>query len=171
MKESVPRLVPEEPLPPYAFVPGRFPHPISDSEGHRFGVELAAEKIDPERWQQSRIYLLGLDLFNRGYYWESHVAWESLWLGCGRKGVTAAFLKGLIKLAAAGVKAREGRPQGVRSHCGRAANLWQGVCGALRPEARFFMGLAIADLVALAQAIERNGWPEPPPLLVPDMKS
>ena len=34
---------------------------------------------------------------------KSHVAWESLWMACGRKGAVADFLKGLIKLAAAGV--------------------------------------------------------------------
>ena len=171
MSRAVPRLVPEEPLPAYAFVPGQFPHPISDPQGHRFGAGLAAEKIEPERWQECRIYLLGFDLFNRGYYWESHVAWESLWLGCGRKGVAADFLKGLIKLAAAGVKACEGKPAGVKSHSSRAAKLWQGVRRVPKRESPFFMGLAIAELVALAEAIEQNGWPDPPPLLVPDLKS
>ena len=32
-------------------------------------------------------------------------------LACGRKGVVADFMKGLIKLAAAGVKALEARPR------------------------------------------------------------
>ena len=42
-------------------------------------------------------------MFNGGFYWES-LAWESLWLACGRKGVVADFLKGLIKLAAGMLK-------------------------------------------------------------------
>src|SRR4051794_23916492 len=31
------RLLPDEPLPPYSFVPGRFPHPVRDPAGHSFG--------------------------------------------------------------------------------------------------------------------------------------
>jgi hypothetical protein len=172
MSGPIPRLVPDEALPPYAFVPGRFPHPISDPDGHRFGAGLVASaNLDPDRWQQSRLYLQGFDLFNRGYYWESHVAWESLWLACGRKGVAADFLKGLIKLAAAGVKAMEAKPAGVRSHCGRAADLWRGVSRSLEPETVFFMGLNVTDLIHTAEAIERSGWPQPPPLLLPKMKT
>src|SRR4051794_21689442 len=100
------RLVPDEPFPPYAFVPDRFPHPTSDSAGHSLGKEPPVPpQVDPESWQQCRPYLFGIDLYNGGYYWESHVAWESLWIACGRKGTVADLLKGLIKLAAAGVKA------------------------------------------------------------------
>jgi hypothetical protein len=55
-----------------------------------------------------RAYLRGIDLFNFGYWWESHEAWEGLWRACGRRGPAADFLKGLIKLAAAGVKASTG---------------------------------------------------------------
>ena len=125
-EKQVTRLVPDEPFPPYAFVPGRLPHPTSDPAGHSFGKEPAEpRKVDPERWHECRPYLYGIDLFNGGYYWESHVAWESLWMACGRKGVVADFLKGLIKLAAAGVKALEGKAEGVRSHAGRAAELWR----------------------------------------------
>src|SRR5436190_73921 len=128
----VPRLVPEEPLPPYAFVPGRFPHPESDPAGHSFGSDRApTAALDPERWEASKPYLYGLDLFNAGFYWESHVAWESLWLAAQRKGVVADFLKGLIQLAAAGVKHAEGKPQGVQSHASRAAELWREVAQSL----------------------------------------
>jgi type II secretory pathway pseudopilin PulG len=51
-EKQVTRLVPDEPLPAYAFVPGRFPHPISDPAGHSFGKEPAVPpQVDPERWQ------------------------------------------------------------------------------------------------------------------------
>src|SRR5947209_2469534 len=77
------RLVPHRPFPPYSFVPGRFPHPTSDSTGHSFGVEpFLPTSLDPQHWGESETYLYGIDLFNGRYYWESHVAWESLWLGC-----------------------------------------------------------------------------------------
>lgn len=76
--QPVPRLVPNEPFPPYSFVPGRFPHPESDPTGHSYGfVRSPTTPLDPKRWQESRTYLYGLDLFNAGFYWESHVAFEA----------------------------------------------------------------------------------------------
>jgi len=68
---------------------------------------------DPANWQASAEYLRGIELFNHGYYWESHEVWESLWHAAGRTGPIADFLKGLIALAAAGVKVREGKAAGV----------------------------------------------------------
>ncbi len=118
------RLVPDQPFPPYSYVTGQFPHPIRDPQGHSFGV--AAErcpKPDADRWFECRPYLYGLDLFNFGYYWEAHETWEQIWHAAGRSGPLADFIKGLIKLAAAGVKARERRPEGVRRHALRAAEL------------------------------------------------
>jgi uncharacterized protein len=166
--EPIIRLVPDEPFPPYAFVPGRFPHPTSDPKGHSFGVSPPIPpRVEPERWQECRPYLYGIDLFNGGYYWESHVAWESLWLACGRKGVVANFLKGLIKLAAAGVKALEGMPEGVKSHSSRAAELWRSVNRSLEADHDFFMGFRIEGLIELAEMIHQNGWPAQPPLLTP----
>ena len=75
-------------------------------------VEALADLRD---WQENRIYLGGIDLFNHGYYWEAHEMWEALWHRTGGDAVTAMFLKGLIKLTAAGVKIREGNPRGTAS--------------------------------------------------------
>ena len=114
------RLVPDVPLPPYSFVPGHRPHPVSDPAGHSFGTAPPTPpEFDPAAWATNRTYLYAIDLFNHGYYWEAHEAWESLWHACGRTGRIADFLKGLIKLAAAGVKVREGRPAGVVGHARR----------------------------------------------------
>lgn len=158
----VPRLVPDLPFPPYAFVPGRAPHPKSDPKGHSFGVESEeVAPLDPERWWESRPYLFGLDLFNGEFFWEAHEQFEGLWLACGRRGIVADFLKGLIKLAAAGVKHREGRPEGVRSHAGRAAKLFSAI------DAEIFLGLRVADLVLLADRIHENGWPVSSFVLLP----
>jgi hypothetical protein len=166
----VPRLVPDEPFPPYAFVPGRSPHPTSDPAGHSFGIEpVVPPRVEPERWHECRPYLYGIDLFNAGYYWESHVAWESLWMACGRKGVVADFLKGLIKLAAAGVKALEGKPEGVKSHSGRAPELWREVIRSLGSRRDFFMGFRIEDLIGTAKTVHKNGWPAQPPMLFPTL--
>jgi hypothetical protein len=159
-----PRLLPDVPLPAYTFVPGRTPHPISDPVGHSFGAASPPPPLppDPERWRECLVHLHGLDLFNHGFFWESHVEWESLWLACGRKGEAADFLKGLIQLAAAGVKHLEGRLDGVRSHARRAAELFRTT--ARRRER--FLGLRLADLTATAEKVDRFGWPATPPLLV-----
>lgn len=149
------RLLPDEPFPPYSFVPGRSPHPMSDPAGHLFGKPLERPPApDPDRWQESRVYLRGVDLFNHGFYWEAHEEWESLWHACGRAGPTADFLRGLIKLAAAGVKVREGIPQGVASHAARAGAIFQNAAQRIGgDEARFF-GLRLRDLVAYSRAVE-----------------
>ena len=150
---GLPRYLPEVEFPPYAYVPGLFPHPVADPTGHSFGVEAAAASLpDPERWQTCREYLHGIDLFNHGYYWESHEEWESLWHACGRTGTTALFLKALIKLAAAGVKVREGRTRGVQSHAQRAAELFGQVADEVGPNGAKYMGLNLPELVRNAEA-------------------
>src|ERR1700758_4469822 len=142
MTTMIPRLLPERAFPPYAFVPGRLPHPHTDPAGHSFGVApLPADPLEEGDWQRCRDYLRGIDLFNHGYYWEAHEAWEGLWHACGRTGLTADFLKGLIKLAAAGVKARAGNPGGARSHARRAAELLRATAARLGEGVRTFMGL------------------------------
>ncbi|MBA4020028.1 MAG: DUF309 domain-containing protein [Pirellula sp.] len=65
----------------------------------------------------------GVDLFHAGYYWEAHETWEALWHAVGHHGPIADLLKGLIKLAAGGVKVLERVPNGVTRHCRRAAEL------------------------------------------------
>ena len=98
------------PLPPYTYVPGRTPHPISDPRGHGFmGMTIGDGDVDLARWRGCTAYCYGVDLFNEGFYWEAHEVWETLWRRAGRTGPLADFLKGLIKLAAALVKARQGR--------------------------------------------------------------
>lgn len=123
---STPRYCPSRNLPPYSYVPGLAPHPISDSRGHSFGMDgPAARPLAESSYATNDSYLFAIDLFNHGYYWEAHEEWERLWHLAGRTGSTADFLKGLIKLAAAGVKLREGRLAGVKQHGNRSAELLQ----------------------------------------------
>jgi predicted metal-dependent hydrolase len=152
-----PRLLPDEPLPPYAYVPGHFPHPYSDPLGHSYQQPAPQPPPpDPARWADCRVYLQAVDLFNHGYYWEAHEAWEALWHACGRHGVLADFFKGLIQLAVSGVKIREGRPEGVRAHAERAAQLFMDVVKAV-PEEKGWMGLVPADLAVAAASIAASG--------------
>ncbi len=104
-------------LPPYTYVPGGpWPHP-NRSKG------AASDPIPQPHGDVagSPLFRRGVELFDAGYYWEAHEAWEVLWHAAGRRGPTADVLRGLIKLAAAGIKVRERREPGVRTHARRAA--------------------------------------------------
>ncbi len=150
---NIPVLVPDRPLPPYSYVPSKFPHPISDPAGHSFGQQpKELSYIDQDQWQSCKSYLHGIDLFNHGYYWESHESWEVVWNAAGREGEVADFLKGLIKLAAASVKAREGSANGIARHATRGDRLFSKI----EPKSPILMGLSLAELRAFAQTIVAN---------------
>ncbi|MFK7820497.1 MAG: DUF309 domain-containing protein [Planctomycetaceae bacterium] len=106
-------------FPPYTYVPGHAPHPISHPDGHMRDTTL------PETWSNADYFEWGRRLFNNGFYWEAHEAWEHLWLELGRTTPEAMLVKGLIKLAASGVKCREGNAVGAIRHATRAAELLQ----------------------------------------------
>ena len=156
-KSPPPRLVPGRPFPAYAYQPGRTPHPTRDPGGHSSGMaQEALEPPDPERWRACGDYLYGIDLFNHGFYWEAHEAWEDLWVACGRRGPTAMFLQALINLAAAGFKARWGNPRGMRANAETARRLFKSAAGQIGSTESGFMGFdpwALADIAAaIAQA-------------------
>jgi hypothetical protein len=140
------------PLPPYRHIPGQTPHPVSDSAGHSHGhATEAPQPLTEANWHSHETWLYAADLFNHGYYWEAHEAWESLWHAAGRLGPEADFFKGLIKLAAAGVKQFEQRPAGVRRHAVRAAELLAPLIG----EERF--GLSVGTVHRAAAEIALSG--------------
>jgi predicted metal-dependent hydrolase len=67
-------------------------------EGY-FGVhgderEAYLESLTPEALLQ-----LGIDLYNAGYYWNAHEAWEQVWLDSERE--MRGFYQGLIQVTAA----------------------------------------------------------------------
>jgi uncharacterized protein len=143
---------PESSLPPYTYVPGGpWPHPTASPKGHSWGLEnTPVSPIMTDRWESSRPYLRGIELFNAGYYWEAHESWEALWHAHGRRGATAGVLQGLIKLAAAGVKIRERRPGGVCTLASRAAVHFENS----RLEAgRYQLGLDLDEWIERARAI------------------
>jgi predicted metal-dependent hydrolase len=140
-------------FPPYAFVPGLWPHPHSDPAGHRFKVECP-HALDAD-WPTSPAYLRGIELFDAGYYWEAHEAWEGLWHAAGRRGDVADFLKALIQFAVVGVKVREGRLDGARTHAARAAELLR----AVDPE----LATGLDRDLLLKRALETAKEPPPTP--------
>lgn len=163
MFSAAPRLLPDEPLPAYAFVPGRFPHPVSDPAGHSHGQTPAAVvALDPADWAANRAYLRGFDLFNHGYYWEAHEAWEALWHAAGRRGPVGLFLQGLIRLAAAGVKVRQGQARGTVGHARAAAARFRQVRDLLGDPSQF-LGLPFAHLLSATALAESGATDQPDP--------
>ncbi|WP_169980807.1 DUF309 domain-containing protein [Tautonia rosea] len=143
---------PDDPLPPYSYVPGGpWPHPISGDGGHL--ADSPSEPVAPieaDAWHRSPAYLRGVRLYNAGYYWEAHEAWEALWHAHHRRGPIADVLKALIKLAAAGVKVRQGQPRGVSTHALRAAELLEAVVALGFP---CLLGLDLPSLAILARRL------------------
>ena len=129
-------------FPPYAFVPGRTPHPTRDLEGHSFGnaPETVAE-FDPERWQTCDLYRYAIDLLNYGYWWEAHEALEALWIAAGRHSPTGRFLQGLIQIGVAMLK----RHQGLNT---AAVRLARDGLEKIRPVPDGFLGIDQKDLHA-----------------------
>jgi predicted metal-dependent hydrolase len=111
----------------------------------------------------------GIALFDRGYHWEAHEAWELAWHSEGRRGARADALKALIKLAAACVKIRQRQPRGVRVHASRAAELLRRLEHVPQP---LPMPLDLGRLGTLAEGLAteaggRAGHPETSPLVLP----
>jgi len=153
-----PRYLPDEPLPGYAYVPtAGWPHPIRDPEGHLHGLpEEKPHWQGPGAWRSCQEYLRGVDLFNHGYYWEAHEEWEALWHAAGRDTANADFFKALIKLAAAALKAREGRPAGVRRHAAAAAELFKEIRPLLCGAGEAHMGLRLSQLRDWAEEVAQR---------------
>ena len=135
------RLLPSTDLPHYTFAPGMdLPHPYRDPRGHSYQRKHPTPRaLTPHAWAENRSYLLALDYFNFGYYWESHEEWERLLRGTGGEGLPGRFLKGLVKLSAAGVKVRERSIHGVRRHAASAGEVFADVAAEVAEE--HFCGL------------------------------
>ncbi|MEM9703700.1 MAG: DUF309 domain-containing protein, partial [Planctomycetota bacterium] len=105
---DIPRLLPNVDLPSYTYTTGQgLPHPFRDPKGHSHGKKGRTPKpLVAERWNESPAYLLALDHFNFGFYWEAHDEWERLARVSNPDSLVGRFLKGLVKMAAAGLKVR-----------------------------------------------------------------
>jgi hypothetical protein len=140
------RLLPSAELPAYTYVPGtNTPHPIRDPRGHSHSRKgRTALPLSADHWADNRTYLLALDYFNSGFYWEAHEEWERLWRVSGPDTTVGRFLRGLIKLAAAGVKVREHSIHGVRRHAASAGEVFADVAAEVGLDR--FCGLEFTNL-------------------------
>jgi hypothetical protein len=157
---------PNEPLPPYSYVPGGpWPHPNRARQGQFPWRMPAPLTVTPEtKTAIDAQFRRGVELFNAGYYWEAHEVWEVLWHAYGRHGATADVIKALIKLAAAGVKVREGQEHGVRTHSRRAADLFASVRASA---GRYRLGIDLDEWARHAHAIADDPPRDPGPAGAP----
>lgn len=155
------RLLPSTELPAYTFAPGtETPHPYRDPRGHSYQRKPPTPKgLFPLQWQENRSYLLGLDFFNYGYYWEAHEEWERLSRHTNGDTPQGRFLKGLIKLAAAGVKVRERSVHGVRRHAASAGEVFADVAAEVGDDG--FCGLDFTLLQFAADRAAQLPYKEP----------
>jgi hypothetical protein len=136
-------------FPPYAYVPGHWPHPVRDPQGHAYGrEEVEVPALDPAAWREDATWCEGIELFDHGYYWEAHEAWERLWIAAGRTGVVGDLLSGLIKLAAAGIKIRQGMGPQAAALGARAVERFERAQAGSGAES--LAGLRFEDLRAIA---------------------
>lgn len=147
------------PLPPYRFVPGESPHPTRDPAGHSFrdpaGPPVAWR---PEEWRQLERWLWAVDLFNHGYWWESHEALEELWHAAGRTTPPARFVQALIHLSAACLNRHRGHGAAARRQAARAVRGLR----AARTLGPIVMGVDVAALaVEVARAFSDPGGAPP----------
>jgi predicted metal-dependent hydrolase len=137
------RYAPARAFPPYAYVPGRDPHPTQDPRGHSHGVERErARYVFAERWRDNAEYLFGVDLYNAGFLWEAHEAWEAAWQVSKHDSPQAELLQGLIQCAAACLKIAMGQPRGVEKLAELGLARLERVA---RDAAPTYMGLDVAD--------------------------
>ncbi len=131
-------------FPPYRHRPGTTPHPVRDRTGHSYGRKSEPLAIDEASWRDNTRYLLAIDLFNEGYYWEAHEELEAHWIGAGRNTRIGLFVQGIIQAAAALLKLEVGKPAA-------AASLTAAATTKLRANPEPMLGL---DGPRLADALE-----------------
>jgi predicted metal-dependent hydrolase len=151
---SRPRLLNDRAFPAYAYLPGSHqPHPVRDPSGHSHEHETLPRAHEPAKHGDALKW--GIDLFNHGYYWEAHEAWEPLWLAAKGKDDDRALFKGLVMLAATGVKVREGKRMAALRHAGKAAHALRQL--PQEPQAHLLdqIGIPPHALAGLAEAASR----------------
>ncbi|MBT8493824.1 MAG: DUF309 domain-containing protein, partial [Deltaproteobacteria bacterium] len=132
------------------YAPGRWHRPANDS--------VVPESMTDD-WRQCRAFLWGVDLWNHGFPWEAHEAWEGPWRASTDRD-RRELLRGLIQCAAARVQRAAGKPTGARSLLARGL-------GRLRSSGKDpCMGVAVGQLADELDRAFANGDEAPPLVLV-----
>ncbi len=125
------RYAPQCAFPPYAFLPGRDPHPTRNPEGHSYTEheEPRVPYYECEEWRANEGFLFGVDLYNHGYLWEAHEAWEGVWIVSKHDELQRETLQGLIQCSAAALKLRLEESRGFAKLSSAGLGRLEFVCG------------------------------------------
>jgi uncharacterized protein len=127
------RYQPQRPLPQQPYLPGRGglrPAPAAAPIGR--ASSTLAPRCSGDDWRDCAAYLWGVDLYNAGFFWEAHEAWEEVFRIAEQGSSPRVLVQGLIQCAASCLKLRLGdlqsarrlatrglgRIEGLQSHCG-----------------------------------------------------
>ena len=124
---------------------------------------MGGERSDAEHDTPSALYAAGIELFNRGAFFEAHEVWEELWRDCAS--VDRRFFQALIQAAVAAYHWGRGNAAGAKRlyHSGRKY---------MEPFRPAHLGLAVDDFwdrlaAHLAGALgDTHAPPLPPPKIV-----
>ncbi len=145
MQPAVPRYT-QIPFPPYRYLPTVNPHPGIHPEGHSYGREEPKVKFSPpQEWKKNEAYLYGVDLYNHGFWWEAHEAWESVWLCTPKLDAYGQFLQSLIQYSAALLKMYGGNLNGFNKLYFEAKKRMDFCQSHLPKNHRHYMGLDLMD--------------------------
>ena len=147
--DAPPLFLPDEPFPPYRFVPGKAPHPFMHAGGYAY------QQLPPpppyratDAWRDNAAFLRGCDFFNRGWWWEAHEVWEGSWHVCKPCDAPQAdLLQSLIQYAAAALNRERGHDKAAQRLLG-LANARLAVLATATPR---LCGLDLAALMAEAE--------------------
>lgn len=148
-------------FPPYRYVPGKSAHPTRDRDGHSYARVLAPIVVTDRTWRDCEPWLFAVDLFNHGYYWESHEYFEAIWHGAGHDTAVGVFAQGLVQAAAAVLKRSMGQVES-------ATRLASAAGAKLRGGASEALGVRAHDLAARLEDFV-SGRSERPPRIALDL--
>lgn len=157
--ELAPRYAPEISLPEVAYLPGRTPRPLEADPAH----ERHPDPLGSPTFV--RHFRYGIDLFNHGFFWECHEAWEALWLPLTPGDPIREQLQGLIQAAAALLKLQLDSP-------GPATSIWErgrARLAAVALEAPEGISLAVPlpmVIQAMDRAVASGRFPAIPPRII-----
>ena len=144
------------PFPSYRYVPGVTPR---HAHGDRYEQSGDVHRPwSPEEWGTLERYLYGIDLYNNGFFWESHEALEDLWKSAERGSIQGRFVQGIIQIAAANLHRHMGR----RASSLRQAEKGLTNLGAALGEGPVYMGISIAEFSNRVRAYLSGKASKPP---------
>jgi predicted metal-dependent hydrolase len=112
--------------------------------------------VTPEDWRSSQDYLFGIDLYNAGFLWEAHEAWEGLWHVSKHDSTQANFIQGLIQCTAGCLKIPMGQARGMEKLFEMGTGRLLSVVREVGPE---YMGLDIPGFVGEIHAFGASSPP------------